>query len=293
MFCPKCGSRLPDGAAFCGKCGTKLSLGRVSKSSTDATDSVVHESRSDVTQPSVRSYQQPSPSKTENATRPVPPQPFSIPTSRPSMPSSPQPKPTSSHTQNSSEFDEKRVAAVSVVKGILPDFGPNWQERLAEGFRAAFKAPVPVQTDLPLKWYKYLVWLGLYANALYNLYTLIRATTSRGIVSIIGNAAASIFLPWYSKPLLILSFIGYAVMAAFAIYTRGRLSEFRRDAPQAMLFFYVGMFIIGLFEGLAVCVGGIATQAGLISILIQGITFGVAYALNKKYFDRRAELFIN
>ena len=152
--------------------------------------------------------------------------------------------------------------------------------------------------DRPMKWHKFLIYFSLWASA---VFVFLRGAgfAALGIFSEESNSQ-SFPLPGV-KTLNVVYGVFYLACAVYHIYTRYQLARFRKGAPKHLLILYA---IIPVSELLYAPLMLIA--AGLpVSLLLEdpakaiGGTIGGIFGtwlvcvLNKIYYDKRKELFIN
>lgn len=145
--------------------------------------------------------------------------------------------------------------------------------------------------ELGMKWFKFLIYFGLWAGAILNFVNGIRQITG------------SIYLSEGIKPDLVYKtfpslkgvdiFFGliFCAFAVFQIVTRFYLAGFKKSAPVLLHVVYVSVGIISLMYGIIV--------ASIIESSIAGEMIGslagsvVILFINIKYFGNRKHLFVN
>ena len=164
-------------------------------------------------------------------------------------------------------------------QSVCPWCGADASERDAYSYSAP---------DMPMKWYKFLIyfalWAGMVMNAVYGVQYL------TGMIYE-GNAEW-VYLVY---PELQAYDMIYAVallgLAVFGFITRKKLAEYRADAPQFLKILYIASAAVGLIYIvlLSTVVGGI-DMTSAISSLITSVIMVVA---NHTYFEKRSHLFVN
>lgn len=151
--------------------------------------------------------------------------------------------------------------------------------------------------DKPLKWHKFLIYFSLWVSAVF--------VCLRGagfvLLGILGDDSSQIFQLSGVKALNVIYGILYLACAVYHIYTRYQLARFRVGAPKHLLILYVIVPAIELvYAPLMLLAAGLP-----ISLLLTdpakaiGGTIGavtgtwIVCILNKIYYDKRKELFIN
>lgn len=148
----------------------------------------------------------------------------------------------------------------------------------------------------PMKWFKFIIWFQLFANAVLNLIG--------GINTISGSqygAYAELVYEVFDGLKTLDTFYGVALIAiaAFAIYTRFRLSGFRADGPQMYYILQVACIVLPLVY--LVAASGIINSAGygkevsmdLASNVTRIAVSVVMLICNVSYFKKRIYLFKN
>ncbi len=131
--------------------------------------------------------------------------------------------------------------------------------------------------QMPMKWFKFLIYFALFAGAVIN------------IVNGISNLfSQSLFI---EEVILNKTFaIATIALGAFGIYTRFRLAGFYKNGPQMLLYLYAASVTMSFVYGIAfISVFGNASAliAAIPSIIVGCIMIGV----NNVYFQNRSHLF--
>lgn len=159
------------------------------------------------------------------------------------------------------------------------------------------------ENTMPLKWHKFLIYFSLWAGAILTLgYSA--AFFTGAVYGEVGRRFYQVF------PLIQWLDIAYglvlAALAAYQIYTRFQLAGFRKDAPKKFLNLHVATFITTL--AYVLCFAVMATRQ-LINLgypdaaervwyfvgksFWQLLSIVIMFLINKKYYDKRKELFVN
>lgn len=155
----------------------------------------------------------------------------------------------------------------------------------------------------PMKWHKFLIYFGLWAGSILNLLTAAGYFTG----AVHGDAAEVIyqaFPVW--KWLDIACGLLLIGLSVYGIHTRYQLAGFRKDAPKKLLSLYAAMSIMFLAYTLS---SGVIMTHRLVSLgypdaaekiwFFVGKSFWpllpmlIMYLVNKVYYGKRAELFVN
>ena len=157
--------------------------------------------------------------------------------------------------------------------------------------------PRPVPTDprddpRGMKWFKFIIYFQLFANALLNLVNALTVFTGAHYQGS-ADTVYSVFPAQHTVD--IVYGILCLALAALGIYTRFRLSAFKRNGPGLylgliaanilvpVLYMLLSSAVTGIPMASLLDVNGLASLAGNVIMLI----------VNKIYFDRRKDLFVN
>lgn len=145
----------------------------------------------------------------------------------------------------------------------------------------------------PMKWYKALIYVILFLDALLYLVNGVRLLAGTAY----GAPPAVVYGIFPAlKPLSIIMGLLYLGMAGGFLLTRQKLASFRKDAVWWLLGLYILDLVLCLIFGIAQWVIFKDPRfAGDIlgSLLISSIMSIVFLVLNRIYFDNREELFVN
>ena len=187
---------------------------------------------------------------------------------------------------------------------VQPDSVPNVPQPSIQEAPAYEAQPVmteapPVTTQDPrlapqdapvrLGWYKFLIYFALWAGAIVNLIDSLQFFTG----SVLGDDVEILYA---SYPLLKVLNLVFALLlvayAVFAIYTRYRLAQFRRNGPACLHALYLVQLAMVLIYWLAgsLILGEWLDLASGFSDLISSI---VILCINIVYFRKRKHLFVN
>ena len=145
--------------------------------------------------------------------------------------------------------------------------------------------------DLPMNWYKFLIWVALWINAAVNIMS--------GIQYIRGGAQTEEMLAAF--PVLKTFDLFYGVltvgMGVLALFTRFALANYRKNGPLLI----VGLYTYGLVISLgynAVVLGITASTYDPVELIITGMSVGISVIINAAlivcnhlYFKKRKRLF--
>lgn len=155
------------------------------------------------------------------------------------------------------------------------------------------KEPVgPQGPELGMKWFKFLIWFSLFFGALLNLVEGVMALTG-GHYTMAGGDSEFIY-DYYGNGLRVCDILyGLVIigLAVFMIYTRFRLSGFRKNGPACLYIVYGGVAVCSLIYILlaSAVVGENLLDANTVTSIV---TSGVMIAVNVAYFNKRKHMFI-
>lgn len=145
-----------------------------------------------------------------------------------------------------------------------------------------------------MKWYKFLIYFGLFAGAVVNCLNAILYITGLVYGSQYGSSLSEFI--YYVSPAMKYVDIIYGIMlipsAALQIFTRFQLSGFKKNGPKLIIAVYAVELVTSLFYLIAtslVC-GASTFNASTITSLIVIV---VMIILNRIYFNKRKDMFVN
>jgi predicted nucleic acid-binding Zn ribbon protein len=157
------------------------------------------------------------------------------------------------------------------------------------------------QMALPMKWYKFLIYFGLFFVAITSLLSGLGCLTG-SIFSYFGVTAEEIYAKAeVAKQLLSAVGAVYILHAVYAAATRICLAKKMKIGPKLMICLYIINTVISIAMSITTAyvtvlnTGKSWHEAGFSVIgIIMDIAMGALLVyLNKVYFDRRSQLFIN
>ena len=141
-------------------------------------------------------------------------------------------------------------------------------------FRDSQSMQMPKAADLPMKWYKFLIYFSLFFSAVIS------------ILGVIGTIPLLfIALPVFYKIFFVIFSICSLAIAIFAIYTRQMLAGFKTNAVNCLYALYIVSNVTGIIYYLI-----LANYMGAIGLVIFLIIW---LTLNNIYFKKRKHLFVN
>lgn len=145
------------------------------------------------------------------------------------------------------------------------------------------------QRELPMKWYKFVIYFQLFAAAIFSLYHgLMRitglqyGTNADQVYNFFGMGLRALDIFFGIMPIL---------AAVAALYVRHCLNKFKKNAP----LLYLAVFILNgaieiIYAFVLLLIVGVNGEA-VGQIIVQVFGLGVYYALNYIYFKKREHLF--
>ena len=174
-----------------------------------------------------------------------------------------------------------------------PVAGQNHQQQSYQQPQPSYQPPVSLEKELPMKWYKFLIYFVLFASAILNLASgiqFLNGTAYGGEAELLYDAFDGL------RGLDMLIGVVMILMAVFSVYTRFRLSKFCKDGPVMLMILYaVGaitliLYMVGLYAVLPDVFHEALDSSSIASSTCMSIAMIFA---NKKYFDKRKHLFVN
>lgn len=150
----------------------------------------------------------------------------------------------------------------------------------------------PVSTEMPMKWYKFVIYFQLFASAVIGFISGISYMLGLQY----GDGLGSMVYGFYRglKSVDIITGLLSWGMAVMAIISRQKLKNFKKDAVTWYLLTLGCNFVLPIFY---IVVGSAVTGLNMIAEGGFSITSAIIciamIILNKVYFDKRKELFVN
>lgn len=160
-------------------------------------------------------------------------------------------------------------------------------DQKTEGYASSLPRP----EDYQLKWHKFLIYFSLWAGALLDLVNAYSYFTG----SMYGENAKGVY-SYYSgmKTLDIFMGILMLAMAAYCIYVRFQLANYKAGAPKKLEFLYIANAAVMLLYLLAVSGVTKISISDLASDAWTQIAGSIAFVfINRAYYNKRAALFVN
>ena len=149
------------------------------------------------------------------------------------------------------------------------------------------------QREMPMKWYKFLIYFSLFAGAVLNVINGISVLTGLQYDTQEEGLAALVYETFPGlKGVDVFFSLGVIALGVFGLFVRFQLSGFKKNAPVLLTFLYVFTAIINVgYAALASSMTGLELfDSYLVGNIIGQILMAV---VNYVYFKKRAHLFIN
>ena len=184
-------------------------------------------------------------------------------------------------------------AQISDDSAFCPYCGTPDQAAPQSTFRPQPAAAPLVADRPPMKWFKFLIYFGLFAGALSNALS--------GIQMLTGSAYGESKELVYSfvdglQTLDMIIGVAMLCLAALGVYTRFRLSGYHQNGPKMLLLTYAGSIAINAiyYFGIQLVVPDtILESVDTSSLFSNSIIAVVMILVNNTYFKKRASLFEN
>ena len=257
-FCNNCGFSVNEGSPFCSNCGAPMSID-------DERTQIVNPQ----TPPQQPVYQQPVYQQPAYQQPVTPPPAYQQPVTPPPVYQQPTTPPP---VYQQPMYQQPITPPPVYQQPVTPP--PMYQQPMYQQPGVMPGYSNPMQPQLPMKWFNFLIYFALFFGAIVNVITAISSfTESEGVFDIISG---------------ILS-IG---VAAFSVYVRFRLSQYKDDAPKMV----VTLYTINLAITVLSIIYLLITTEFEADITLLMPSFAVSAAMltcNQKYFEKRKHLFVN
>lgn len=144
-------------------------------------------------------------------------------------------------------------------------------------------------SQLPMNWFKFLIYFALFASGVLNIISGITAMTG----SQYGGLQGLVYMYFGGLQALdIIYGICCIALGAFAIYVRMRLAGYYKNGPQMLNVLYIAAVALSLIYviGVSIVVGGDVPLNFASTIVSAGVSVAMVVA-NTVYFKKRAHLF--
>ncbi len=143
-----------------------------------------------------------------------------------------------------------------------------------------------------MKWYKFLIWFALWAGAALLAAQGIGYLTGASYRDGSGLTADTVYgnfpgLRIWDK----IYGAGLLLLAAFNVFTRFRLSGFKANGPKCLYFTYALQALLAVVN--AITVATITGVSGAVNAVGAAVICAALIILNRSYFNKRGELFVN
>jgi uncharacterized Zn finger protein (UPF0148 family) len=162
----------------------------------------------------------------------------------------------------------------------------NDQTGYREESAQTFEQPERAAKPMPMKWYKFLIYISLILTTVINIYDGI-SILSGGLY----ENAAEVYATYQGLKMIDMLYgICSIAFGVYAFVVRQKLAHYRHDGPKCLLILYLVSALMAIVYVLAVA---FVTGAGLANTNIWSNIAMSAFMIfvNKIYFDKRAYLF--
>ena len=183
---------------------------------------------------------------------------------------------------------------IVVEDALIEDYIARYKE--SPDAREAVKAPTadPNAPKLGMKWYKFLIYFGLFVSAILNFISSLSYFTGSVYFSASNGAisAADVYAAFGVLKVIDIAYGVYIVaIAVFALVLRSHLAGYSSKAPKMVTVFYaLGAAVPLVYNLLTGAIVGVSVVGDSFVSIIISLIFLFA---NMRYFKRRAHLFVN
>ena len=153
--------------------------------------------------------------------------------------------------------------------------------------------PLNEQNQLPMKWFKFLIYFGLFAGAVLNLLSAFPLLTG----SVYEGSADLVYAMFDGLQAVdMLSGILMLATAVIGIYARFRLAKYCQNGPKMLTVLYIMAAAINVFYLVgvsAVLPEYVLESVDMTTSITSIITSVIMVFVNRTYFQKRAHLFVN
>lgn len=162
--------------------------------------------------------------------------------------------------------------------------------------RSKKKSQNEVQSNIPMKWYNFIVRFALVLGSIVNALLGLQYLT--GGIYLESDVTPEAIYALYGRALQVVDIVYGIVLiafAAFCIYTRQQLAKYKMNAPKCLMIMYVVLMALPILYSVISCsIVGIDSMIGsVISSLGTAVVIGIVLFCNVKYFNKRKNLFVN
>lgn len=156
--------------------------------------------------------------------------------------------------------------------------------------------PINTQPELPMKWFKFVIYFQLFLNCFSNVVSALSAFTG----SQYGTEAQAVYNVIPSLKIVdVIYAIALIGLAVFAIVARSHLKNFRVNGPKFYHILLVAQVLVSVVYLVAVnsvvsnSIIGNSYSPDYTSVITSFISTGIMLLCNIKYFNKRKHLFVN
>ena len=298
MFCPTCGSQVPDSATFCPNCGTSIPQAEAPAAPMAeaapayvpiATEVPQQEPAQQAPTYEAPTYQAPTYQQPEQV-------PYQQQYQQPQQPTYQQQYQQPGQDAYQQQYQQpgynqqyqQPYQQVPPAQPLMPELPKSFTMPSVGELFAPLDTQITMAAEsrgVQMKWQKAIVVL-IYLGVLSSLLTAIRYLTG----GIYDGSASSVYAMWPAQRIIDILYGLFALCyAAAMLYTRMLLAKYKADGPKLFLFLLLvnaGASVIwALLAGIITGVGDWSSVIGTVA----GVA--VAFVLNKTYYEKRMFLF--
>ncbi len=155
-----------------------------------------------------------------------------------------------------------------------------------------YRQPLNSQQNMPMKWFKFIIYVQLFLSMLFNLLAAIDAFTGLPY----GDEKSIVYSLYPSlKTIDIIYGVLLILLVIVAFVARQKLAGFKKDGPNTYLIFLGANVLVSVlyFVLVKVCTGLSFGELNTRSVLPSLVISAALIAVNADYFRKRKHLFIN
>lgn len=285
MFCKKCGREISQGTLFCPDCGSRIDLDTVLSNN----DVANPENRAKSAQEATAPVSESTPVSENAPVEEAAPAPESEPVNEAATEAAP--------AKESAPIDPTHTPGYSPTRGYINSQANNSAPSPTRGFtpNQSSTSAVPPKPDMPMGWFKFLIYFSLFAGGILNIISAFPMLTGTTYGS--SEDAQLVYTVFEGiQTIDVIYGLLCIALGIFQIYTRFRLAGFHENGPKLLIGSYIGVVAINLFYyiGLhAVIPAEFMSEIDTGSIITSIITSAILAFINYSYFKKRDHLFIN
>lgn len=176
-------------------------------------------------------------------------------------------------------FEEEQVTGSGMDYGAGPEV------------RQSYEQPRTRRKGMPMKWYKFLIYISLFLTAITNIFTGCQVVLGLHYVQDGVDYAEQVYSTYAGLKIVDIVY-GICVVAVgvFAIIVRMKLARYKKDGPKSLLILYIGSLAISVLY-LVAAMFVLRENTMTIDTATSIIVSIFMILANKIYFEKRGHLF--